>query len=81
MENKLIKDRQWNYFNFLKSENDINRYFFTNNVCESLNRTLNGFYKYSKKNFYFFQLTIEKLIEHYDNHIDYIEKNVSITRI
>ena len=81
MENKIIKDRQWNYYNFLKSENDINRYFFTNNVCESLNRTLNGFYKYSKKTFYSFQLTLEKLIDHYDNHIDYIEKNVSITRI
>ena len=32
---------------------------------------LNGFYKYSKKNFYPFQLPNEKLNEHYDNHIDH----------
>ena len=55
--------------------------FFKNNVCESLNRTLNGFYKYSKKNFYSFYLYILKIIEHYENHIDYIEKDVSITRV
>ena len=45
--NKLIKNNEWNYFNYLKSDKD-------NNVYESLNRTLNGFYKYSKKIFFFF---------------------------
>ena len=81
MNNHILKNREWNYFNFIKNESDINKYFFTNNVCESLNRTLNSFYKYSKKNFYNFQLSFQKLIEHYEHHIDYIEKNVSITRI
>ena len=79
MKNKILKNREWNYYNFIKKETDINKYFFTNNVCKSLNRTLNGFYKYSKKNFYNFQITIQKLIDHYDHHINYIEKNVSIT--
>ena len=64
MNNHILKNREWNYFNFIKNESDINKYFFTNNVCESLNRTLNSFYKYSKKNFYNFQLSIQKLIEH-----------------
>ena len=78
---KLIKNNEWNYFNYLKSDKHSNYYFYTNNVCESLNRTLNSFYKYSKKNFYSFELVIKKIIELYENHSEYLEKNISTTRV
>ena len=79
MHNIPFNNRQWNYSNFLKNEDDTRKYFFTNNVCESLNRTINSFYKYSKKTFYNFELCIKKIIELYDDHKDYVEKNISIT--
>ena len=81
MINKPFKDRQWNYYNYISNEDDTRNYFFTNNVCESLNRTINSFFKYSRKTFYNFELCIKKIIEFYDNHNDYIEKNISITRV
>ena len=40
MKDKFIKNRQWNYYNFLNNENDAINYFYTNNVCESLNNNL-----------------------------------------
>ena len=81
LKNKLIKNNEWNYFNYLKSDKDSNYYFYTNNVCESLNRTINGFYKYSKKTFHSFEIVIKKIIELYENHNEYIEKNISTTRV
>ena len=81
MEKRPYSDRQWNYFNFLKNNDDSNLFFFTNDVCESLNRTINSFYKFSRKTFMNFSLCIKKIISYYENHIDYIEKNISITRI
>ena len=74
MKNKPLNEWQWNYYNFLKNENDSNIFFFTNNVCESLNRTINSFYKYSRKTFLCFELCIKKIIAHYENHFDYNEK-------
>ena len=81
MHNNPFNDRQWNYSNFLKNEEDTKKYFYTNNVCESLNRTINSFFKYSRKTFYNFESCIKKIIELYDDHNDYIEKNISITRV
>ena len=68
MINSPYNDRQWNYFNYLRNDYN-NDYFFTNNVCESLNRTINSFYKYSRKTFNSFELCIKKIIDHYDNRI------------
>lgn len=56
MENRPYNDKQWNYFNFLKNNEDTHLYFFTNNGCESLNRTINSFYKFSRKTFMNFSL-------------------------
>ena len=81
MHNNPFNDRQWNYSNFLKNEEDNRKYCYTNNVCESLNSTINSFLKYSKKTFYNFELCIKKIIELYDDHKDYVEKNISITRV
>lgn len=50
-------------------------------MCESLNRTINSFNKFSKKNFYNFAICINKIIALYESHHDYIEKNISITRV
>ena len=77
----LFKDNNWNFSSFLKGEEDTQLYFYTNNVAETLNRTINNFYKNSRKTFYNFQNCINKIIELYDNHTDYIEKNISITRV
>ena len=61
METRPYSDRQSNYFNFLKNNDGSNLYFFTNNVCESLNRTINSFDKFSQKIFMNFQLCVKKL--------------------
>ena len=42
---------------------DINHYFFTNNICESTNRTLNMNYQGVHKSLYAFENAILKLIE------------------
>ena len=81
LNNNPFKDRQWNYNNFISNEEDSRKYFFTNNVSESLNRTLNSFYNISKKNFNNFQQCIKKIILLYENHQDYIAKDISITRV
>ena len=59
----LFSDKNWNYSSFLKGEEDIQLYFFTNNVAETLNRTINNFYKNSRKTFYNFQNCINKIIK------------------
>ena len=66
-------DRQLNYSNYLKNDNDIRKYFFTNNVAESINRTINSFFKNSRKMFLNFQECIMHIISLYENHNDYIE--------
>ena len=58
----LFKDKNWNYSSFLKGEEDTQLYFYTNNVAETLNRTINNFYKNSRKTFYNFQNCINKII-------------------
>ena len=80
-KNSPFKDKQWNYSNYLKSDEDTQKYFYSNNVAESLNRTLKSFYKYSNRNFYNFQICINKIIELYETHNDYIKRNISITRV
>lgn len=53
-------------------------FFFTNNICESMNRTLNIKYIGGCKTFYAFNNCI---FDFYSNKHDiYQEKNVSITR-
>ena len=39
-----FNDKQWNYSNYLNNDNDIIKYFFTNNASESINKTINGFF-------------------------------------
>ena len=65
MEKRPYSDRKWNYFNFLKNNDDSNLYFFNKNVCESLNLTINIFYKFWRKTFMNYSLCIKKIISHY----------------
>ena len=57
---KPFKDKKWNYSNYLKSDEVIQKYFNAINVLESLNRTLKSFYEYSKKIFIIFKFVIIK---------------------
>jgi len=78
---KPYKDKQWNYSNFINDNEEIRHYFFTNNICESLNRTIKSFFKYSDKSFFNFEICLRKIIDIYNNHLDYIEKDIPITRV
>ena len=54
--------------------------FFTNNICESMNRTFNSKYIGGCKTFYSFKNSILDIIDFYTNKIDvYQERNVSIS--
>lgn len=51
LKNKPFMDRQWNYSSYLKDDNDIRKYYFTNNVVESIYRTINYYLKILEKHF------------------------------
>ena len=59
---------------------DINHYFFTNNICESSNRTLNHNYKGVCKTLFSFEGAIKKLILLYENKPKYKDYNFSSSR-
>jgi len=81
LKNKPFSDRQWNYSKYINTNEDISKYFFTNNIVERLNRTLNNIYKNTNRSFLFFAKAINKIIDIYNNHSEYIEKGISITRV
>ena len=54
--------------------------FYTNNKCESLNRTLNKKYIGGCKNLFNFKNCLSDVINVYKNSKIYQEKNISITR-
>ena len=75
-----LKDLDWNYD--VNNENiiDINHYFFTNNICESTNRTLNMNYKGACKSILSFEIAVKNLIKLYDEKKPYVEDNFSKSR-
>ena len=46
IKKRAFNDRKWNYHGYLHNDNDINKYYFNNNMIESINRT-----KFTKKIF------------------------------
>ena len=42
-KNKTFSDKQWNYSNILNNNDNPQKYFYTNNISESLKRILNSF--------------------------------------
>ena len=55
--------------------------FYTNNICESMNRTLNSKYIGGCKTYYAFKNCILDIIDFYTNkQVIYQERNISITR-
>ena len=76
-----FKYMDWNYdiHNNLYPIN-IDHYFFTNNVCESINRTLNKYYKGACKSLLAFENAILKLIQLYTDRNKYEDYNFSYSR-
>ena len=56
-------------------------YFFTNNITESFNRTLNSFYIKSKKNFFNFQKCLNEIIDFYLTKANYKKKGISVHKL
>ena len=55
--------------------------FFTNNIVERLNRTINSLYKNNYRNFLTFSFGIKIIIKIYENHKEYKEIKLFITRV
>ena len=81
INNNARFNKIWNYNEFIYNNLNNDMLFFTNNICESMNRTLNSKYIVGCKTFYSFKNSILDIIDFYTNKIDvYQERNVSITR-
>ena len=76
----FFSDRCWNHYNLSVSTNNNDYYFFTNNIWESTNRTLNNWILWLWKNIYSFTNAIINLIDFFDNKKIYEENYISITR-
>ena len=81
LKNNKFKKEMWNYSKvILNNINNNNLIFYTNNICESFNRTLNKKYIGYCKTMYNFQMCIYDIINFYNNHEQYKSKKISITR-
>ena len=79
LDKGLFSDRNWNYYNISSLFNNNDLYFFTNNICESNNRTLNLKYIGVCKSYYGFRNAILELINIFKEKKPYEEKYCSIT--
>ena len=71
----------WNYNQNIDININNDIMFYTNNICESINRTLNSKFVGGCKTFYNFKNSIIDIIDLYKNNTRiYQEKNVSISR-
>ena len=70
----------WNYNELIYDNLNKDMLFYTNNICESLNRTLNKKYIGGCKTLYNFKNCLLDVINLYNNSKIYQEKNVSISR-
>ena len=72
----------WNYnkviLNHINDRDSI--IFFTNNICESFNRSINKKYIGYCKTMFIFKRCIFDIIDLYSNHTKYKDKRLSITR-
>mgnify|MGYP002624394402 CR=1 FL=1 len=76
---KPFSDKCWNYHHEHFND-DNNIIFYTNNIVESCNRTLNSKFIRICKTLYHFKKAIRDLIDIYDKHPVYQEKKLCITR-
>ena len=83
-KNYLIKrpfnDKNWNYSNFYKKNDNKDLFFFTNNVAESMNRIFNSHVISNRKSFYSFRKCILETLDYFKNKEEYGEKGNQITR-
>ena len=75
-----MKELDWNYDVERNNLIDLNHYFFTNNICESTNRTLNMNYKGACKSILSFENAILSLIKLYENKKKYVDFTFSVSR-
>ena len=68
----------YNSYNINTFDNEIQ--FYTNNICESFNRTLNLKYVGTCKTIFNFKNSIKDTISIYSKNKLYVERNLSITR-
>ena len=80
LSSKKFSKEIWNYSNIIFNNLNNNIIFFTNNICESFNRTLNKKYIGYCKTMYNFKKNILDIIDIYTMHCEYKEKNISLTR-
>ena len=71
---KKFSKEIWNYNNIIFNNLNNNIIFFTNNICESFNRTLNKKYIGYCKTMYNFKKSILDIIDIYTIHCEYKKK-------
>lgn len=74
-KNKPFSELDWNYGSINRADSKI--IFYSNNICESCNRTLNSKFIGSSKTMYHFKLVLSELISLYNNKGVYQEKKLS----
>ena len=85
LKNIIINEKKfkidfWNYTNVINNNINNSIIFFTNNICESFNRTLNKKYIRYSKTMLNFKNCLSDIIKIYEQNATYKEKNVSLTR-
>ena len=80
MGNRKFKRELWNYNNTILSNSNREIVFYANNICESFNRTLNKKYIGYCKTMYNFKMCIYDILQIYEKHSQYKDKQISITR-
>ena len=80
MGSKKFKRELWNYNNTILSNSNREIVFYTNNICEFFNRTLNKKYIGYCKTMYNFKMCIYDILQIYETHSQYKDKQISTPR-
>ena len=80
LTNSQFNDKSWNYYTFYINDKNHDRYFFTNNICESPNRIFNMHFISNRKSFYSFRKCILETLKYVKDKKEYEEKGPQITR-
>lgn len=74
MNSRKFKKEMWNYTKVILNNNNNSIIFYTNNICESFNSTLNKKYIRYCKTMYNFKMCIYDIIKIYEAHSTYKDK-------
>ena len=73
-------DLSFNYNSLVKEDISEGIKFYTNNICESFNKTLNTKYIWGSKTIYHFKNELTELLDLYKGKNEYRSRYLSITR-